>query len=209
MTQPVEFPPKKMPRQSRSQMTFDAIVEAAARVLVERGYSGMTTNHVADAAGVAIASLYEYFPHKDALVAQVAEKLRDRVVARLSALIPAVYAAQPAAGVEIWVQGIYRTLLEEKDIVAVLYYQVPFTNQLKQVREILPVLLNFSDRLHQGTRVQLQNPAADIFLMVNLVSSTILQLVLEPPDQPTVEDVLQALTLRLQQWLNVSALPLR
>lgn len=202
MTDPLDFPPKKWPRQSRSRLTFDAIVEAATRVLCERGYAGTTTNHVADAAGVAIASLYEYFPNKDAIVAQVAEKLRDRVVAELGGLVPAVYAAPPEQAVQLWVHGIYDTILQEKDIVAVLYFQVPFTNQLKQVRDILPVLLTFSEQMRQGTRVRLQNPPAELYLIVNLVSSTILQLVLDPPEQPTVDEVLQSLCQHLETWFE-------
>ena len=54
--------------QRRAQLTFDALVEACARLLPELGYAGVTTNHVAEAAGVGIASLYEYFPGKDAIV---------------------------------------------------------------------------------------------------------------------------------------------
>ena len=44
--------PKKLPRQQRAQATFDALVDATARVLVRRGYAGTTTNHIAEAAGV-------------------------------------------------------------------------------------------------------------------------------------------------------------
>ena len=49
-----DFSPKKLPRQARSRVTFDAIVEACARLLVERGYGAVTTNHIAEAAGVSI-----------------------------------------------------------------------------------------------------------------------------------------------------------
>ena len=51
--------PRKLPAQRRSQQTFDAIVEAGTQLLPLLGYAGTTTNHIAERAGVNIASLYE------------------------------------------------------------------------------------------------------------------------------------------------------
>jgi AcrR family transcriptional regulator len=59
---------RKMPRQPRALATMDAIVEAAAHILVERGWRGLSTNAVAERAGVSIGSLYQYFPNKISLI---------------------------------------------------------------------------------------------------------------------------------------------
>ena len=45
--------PRKLPRQSRSQATVGAILDATARVLIERGYAATTTNAVAELAAIA------------------------------------------------------------------------------------------------------------------------------------------------------------
>lgn len=66
--------PRKSPRQARSQATVTAILDAAARVLVERGYAATNTNVVAELAGVSVGSLYQYFPNKDALIAALHER---------------------------------------------------------------------------------------------------------------------------------------
>jgi AcrR family transcriptional regulator len=66
--------PRKMPRQARSRALVEAILEAAARVLVERGYAGTNTNLVAERAGVSIGSLYQYFPNKDSLIVALHER---------------------------------------------------------------------------------------------------------------------------------------
>ncbi len=59
---------RKEPRQARSRATVEAVVEAGARILSKQGWSGFTTNKVAEAAGVSIGSLYQYFPDKLSLV---------------------------------------------------------------------------------------------------------------------------------------------
>ncbi len=52
-------------------MTVDAILEAAVRILLERGYQALTTKTVADLAGVSVGSLYQYFPNKQAILAEI------------------------------------------------------------------------------------------------------------------------------------------
>lgn len=66
---PLSLKPLKMPTQARSWITYNAILEAATYILIEQGYETLTTNHVAERAGVSIASLYQYFPNKESLVA--------------------------------------------------------------------------------------------------------------------------------------------
>ncbi|MBN8815229.1 MAG: TetR/AcrR family transcriptional regulator [Sphingomonas sp.] len=60
--------PRKIPRQGRSAETVRAIVEATARILEQGGHGALTTNAVAERAGVSIGSLYQYFPGKEALI---------------------------------------------------------------------------------------------------------------------------------------------
>jgi AcrR family transcriptional regulator len=73
--------PRKTPSQGRARATVDAILEAAAYILVRDGWQKFTTNSVAERAGVNIASLYQYFPNKDSILAQLQrrhiEKGRD------------------------------------------------------------------------------------------------------------------------------------
>ena len=44
------------------------ILEASARILESEGLRGFNTNAVAARAGVSVGSLYQYFPHKDAIL---------------------------------------------------------------------------------------------------------------------------------------------
>lgn len=68
--------PRKQPRQKRSQETCAVILEAAARILETEGLGGLTTNRVATTAGVSVGSLYQYFPSKEAILAELIRRLR-------------------------------------------------------------------------------------------------------------------------------------
>ena len=68
--------PRKRPRQARSVATFEAILEAAARILESLGFAGFNTNAVAELAGVSIGSLYQYFPSTDALIVELIRRER-------------------------------------------------------------------------------------------------------------------------------------
>lgn len=61
--------PRKLPKQERSRVTVEAILDATALVLVREGYDRASTKRVAGVAGVSIGSLYQYFPNKESLVA--------------------------------------------------------------------------------------------------------------------------------------------
>jgi AcrR family transcriptional regulator len=79
------FRMRKKPRQARSRATIEAILDAAAHILGERGSAGLTTNQVAEVAGASIGSLYQYFPNKLALIETVRRRHYDEVLAVLRA----------------------------------------------------------------------------------------------------------------------------
>ncbi len=74
MTKPKRFIPLRAPLQRRSQVTYDAIIEATTQLLIEKGYAATTTNHIAKRAGVSIGSLYQYFPNKEAIAVELLQR---------------------------------------------------------------------------------------------------------------------------------------
>ncbi|MFL6603581.1 MAG: TetR family transcriptional regulator [Steroidobacteraceae bacterium] len=62
---------RKHPQQTRSAQLVADILEAAIRVLVRDGAYHFTTARVAEAAGVSVGSLYQYFPNKEAILFQL------------------------------------------------------------------------------------------------------------------------------------------
>jgi len=68
----------KVPVQKRSKETVASIVESCARLLVQEPYHAITTDKIAEMAGVSIGSLYQFFANKEAIVAAVIDDLLEK-----------------------------------------------------------------------------------------------------------------------------------
>jgi AcrR family transcriptional regulator len=65
---------RRQPTQSRAKETVEAILEAVIRLLKLGGAAAITTNHIAERAGVSIGSVYQYFPDKQAIFIALHER---------------------------------------------------------------------------------------------------------------------------------------
>lgn len=74
----VELLEKNQPRQERAKRTYEAILVAAAELLVEVGVERISTNLIAERAGITVPALYRYFPNKYAVLHALGAKLMDR-----------------------------------------------------------------------------------------------------------------------------------
>lgn len=78
---------KKQPRQARAVATVAAIVEAATYILSRGGLVDFTSNKVAERAGVNVASFYQYFPNKEALLFHIVTATWTEQFARLEPIL--------------------------------------------------------------------------------------------------------------------------
>ncbi len=83
---------RRRPRQERSQALVDTLLDATAKLLARAPLDALTTNRIAQVAGVSVGSLYQYFPDKRALAGALIERKAAR---DLDALGQAVLAAAP------------------------------------------------------------------------------------------------------------------
>lgn len=60
--------PRKIPRQPRGERRVEALLEAAEKVIADSGYDAATMSSIAERAGAAIGSLYQFFPNKTSIV---------------------------------------------------------------------------------------------------------------------------------------------
>jgi AcrR family transcriptional regulator len=69
---PLHLRPRRRPRQERARRRREAILEAAAALLAQRGVGAASTAAIAKRAGVPIGSVYSYFPSKEAVLVELA-----------------------------------------------------------------------------------------------------------------------------------------
>lgn len=69
----IEVParPRKLPRQQRSVKLVEALVTAGREILQREGRAALSLERLSERAGVAVSSIYEYFPTMDALMAAI------------------------------------------------------------------------------------------------------------------------------------------
>jgi len=80
----------RKPRQSRSKVTVDTIIEAGFIAVATNGTSGTTTRHIADIAGVSVGSLYEYFKNKEEIYDAMAKTFVKEVLDMVKELTPII-----------------------------------------------------------------------------------------------------------------------
>jgi len=95
-------------------------------------------------------------------------------------------------------------MTREKRLVAVFLYQVPHTNELESIQNIGTRLVAFSQQLreHAGGFVRGDFSDATLHLLINPVTSTIMQLVFDPPKGISRRALLDELILRAEEWIR-------
>lgn len=76
---------RRKPLQERARHKVQLILEAATRIIDKDGLEGLTTNRIAETAGISIGTLYQYFPDKQAIIDKLGRRVLREVTARLLA----------------------------------------------------------------------------------------------------------------------------
>ena len=77
-------PLRRVPVQGRSVARVQRMLDACAALVDEVGYDGLTTTLLADRAGVAIGSVYQFFPDKRAIVQALTLRNLEAYLQRLA-----------------------------------------------------------------------------------------------------------------------------
>jgi len=210
MVRQVKTTPRKRPRQARSKATVDTILAATARVLVRRGFDRLTTNAVADAAGVSIGSLYQYFPNKEALVAALIEATLDRKSSALQAELARVATLPVAEAVRAVIGLAIANYSTEPELTRVLLQQVPRVGRMARISELQLTTHRMVTALLDARRGELaiRDPETAAFVLVAAIEGIAQRAALGDPDRlrdPTlVDEVISLVTRYLGASVNAA-----
>lgn len=105
---------RKQPVQQRSAKRVEQMLEACAALIDELGYDGVTTTLIAERAGVAVGSLYQFFPDKRAVVQALTKRNLDHFTTEIDRRLD-------WAHLEHWWDGVDEII----DIYVEMYRTVP------------------------------------------------------------------------------------
>jgi AcrR family transcriptional regulator len=194
--------PRKAARQDRSQATVDAILEAAVRLFAEGGLDAVTTNQIAELAGVSIGSLYQYFPSKQAILGELIDRHSEHTIAALGAKLDE-FSARPIPAV---LREIVEILLEADTIDLNLHRlfldKLPDAGRIEQRQgEIRRMIAAVRERLLDRRREDLTVGDRDVaaVVLVHALEAVTNAVVFEFPDRlrdPALVDEITALASR-------------
>jgi AcrR family transcriptional regulator len=84
---------RRKPIQERAQEKIELILEAATRIIDKDGLEGLTTNRIAEVAGISIGTLYQYFGGKGEIIEVLGQREMKTVTNTIIATL-----ANPVSG---------------------------------------------------------------------------------------------------------------
>jgi AcrR family transcriptional regulator len=150
---------RRQPQQRRSQQTVQAVLDAVVRILKKQGPQAVTTNRVAEVAGVSIGSLYQYFPNKTAIFVA----LHRRHVEEIDGLINSTLVAHADSSLDDLMRALIHAMIDahtiDPELYEALYSEVPHRAEGTQ---------DFSTRLRNVFRLAISARAHELRRRRNL-----------------------------------------
>ena len=150
------------------------MIVAAERVLASRGVAGLTTNRVAEVAGVSIGSLYQYFPNKEAIAAALIERHVSQFVGAAAELVNDKLTATPMEIVDAIGAAVAALFRESQPVHRHLRDLRAAAGQLEPLDRALDSLVgNVAAYLRTRSDVSVTDPVVAAFAIVHAVDGAI------------------------------------
>ena len=150
---PQRKPVRRRPQQRRARETVAAILDAAVRLMKREGLGSLTTNRIAEVAGVSIGSVYQYFPDKSSIFIV----LHQRHVDEIDRLIAATLIEHAASPLDTFIRAVMDAMIDahttDPELYELLQHEVPHRADGAQ---------DFSVRLHGAFRLALSSRASEL-----------------------------------------------
>ena len=117
--------PRAIPRRAPGKRIVEAILHGAMAVLARDGFQRLTTNRIAQQAGVSIGSVYQYFPDKHAIIAVIGRELEQRALGLFEQAVQQAPARSIAEVVGTLVRGLAHESFGELPARRAILRQVP------------------------------------------------------------------------------------
>ena len=173
---------RRQPKQRRALQTVDDVLDAVIRILKREGAAAVTTNRIAEVAGVSIGSLYQYFPDKRAIF----NALHSRHIEQIDRLVERTLVAHASSPLDDLVKALIEAMIEAHEADPELYHalmaEVPHSAGGKQafaVRLHGVFLMAIAARAHELKKHH--EPVKTAFIVAHMVDALSHGVVLHRP----------------------------
>ena len=191
---------KKAPRQPRARQTVQRIIDATAAIVAEQGLDSITTNKVAERANVNIASLYQYFPNKQALLGALLQTYWTDLARTLNDQLELIGDVSVGESTRLWALSAIHNFRDSGGVLAELMRSQSQLATLPEGREFEHHLMESMRRflLRQRDRLQVQDLDRSVYVAFTACTSVLTKHLLEPApyytDDEVVEELVQMMT---------------
>lgn len=174
--------PRKQPRQVRAELTRQRILTAAAHIFAEYGYAAGTTNRIAERARISIGSLYQYYPNKDAILAELLTRHLDGDRATETLRQHKDRPAPLEDIVRMFVRTVIENHLDDPELLRIMIEQAPRSGELLErvTRLEWEMISDLRDLLERHPEVHVHDKDTAARLVAFTVELTVHQLIAAP-----------------------------
>lgn len=144
---------RREPQQRRARETVEAVLDAVVKILKRGGIAAVNTNRVAEAAGVSIGSVYQYFPDKRAIFAA----LHERHIHQIDQLVEGKLMEHAASPLDTLMRAMIEAMIDahtpDPELYELLSTEVP--HRAEGTRD-------FAVRLHGAFRLAIASRAHEL-----------------------------------------------
>ncbi len=175
---------RKIPKQERSRLLVESIIDATAIIIAKHGLAAATTARITEYAGISIGSLYQYFDNKEDLY----DALLERIVEKLITLVDKQTLTKEPVTLSVWVTTLLNDVWDYLAADNGLYLQVvrnwsqmDFISGMdaleQKMHSVLSVYL-----LQQPTRISHNTGdlPARLYILTNSILFTLLRYISKP-----------------------------
>jgi AcrR family transcriptional regulator len=195
----------RKPSQARSKFTREAVIDSATQVLRDLGYDAFNTNRVAEQAGVSIGSLYQYFPHKQALIEAIVVRHVTLLAGTLAGSLAQARALPVGDAMDLLVHATIGVYANDLDLHRVVHEQIPQQQAEAAVDTTMRQLTHWlADMLaSRSSEMRPMDHALAADMVVNLVKTTACRLMLGNLGGVSAHTATQELCWMVRSYLGV------
>jgi AcrR family transcriptional regulator len=179
----------RKPQQERAKAKYDAILQAAIRVLVEEGYRDASTVKIAQAAGVSVGTVYAYFADKDEIFSTYVDTQIGEILSAIASNVSMASYATVEEGIRDVIDAAVTFTMNNKRTLSAMVGKIPGVYDGMMLRGIMPQLYAMAEQFFRAHGLVRNETEARrlTYVLSSAVTGFFIRFITDP-DQPLDEE---------------------